>query len=84
MAFGLGKQAEVSSLNYYITNYATEESNYDSLEMLLINDETWSKVHEVGHDNASCEMMKSLAFGSANIRKDNLDTWINQQIEYKS
>ena len=31
MAFGLGKVAEITSLNYYITSYATEESNYDNL-----------------------------------------------------
>lgn len=79
MAFGMGKTAEVTSLNYYITNYATEESNYDNLELLLINDETWSKVHEVGHDNASCEMMKGLAFDSTVIKKEMSETaWITR------
>jgi hypothetical protein len=70
MAFGLGKYAEVSNLNYYITNYATEESKFDSLELLVLNDDNWSKVHEVGHDNATCEMMKSLAFESTAIPRE--------------
>ena len=87
MAFGLGKYAEVTHLNYFITNYATEESNYDTLELLVLNDDNWSKVHEVGHDNASCEMMKSLAFDSTKIPKESSGeeaAWVNRLIEYKS
>ena len=70
MAFGLGKYAEVSNLNYYITSYATDDSNFDSLELLVLNDDNWSKVHEIGHDKASCEMVKSLAFESTKIPKE--------------
>ena len=70
MAFGLGKYAEVSNLNYYITSYATDDSNFDSFELLVLNDDNWSKVHEIGHDKASCEMVKSLAFESTKIPKE--------------
>lgn len=55
MAFGLGKQAEIVHLNYFVTSYATEQSNYDNLELFVLNEENWSKVHEIGRDKASCE-----------------------------
>lgn len=70
MAFGLGKYAEVTNLNYYVTNYATEQSNFESLELLVLNDDNWSKVHEVGHDNASCEMMRELSFDRFSIPRE--------------
>jgi hypothetical protein len=84
MAFGLGKFAEVTHVSYYPTNYASDESNFSHLELLLLNEDTWSKVHELGHDNASCELMKSLAFDSTLVSVMVPDEpFVSRLIDYK-
>ena len=53
----------------------------------MLNDENWSKVHEIGRDKASCEQVKALSFESASIPKEGSEyeqTFLSQLIEYKS
>lgn len=86
MAFGLHKEAEVTNLNYFVTGYATDQSDFSSLELLVLNDDNWSKVHEIGHDKATCAQVHELAFESVIVPKEgnDIELWVNRLIEFKS
>jgi hypothetical protein len=85
MAFGLGKYAEVTHLSYFLTSYANNDSDFSTLELLILNDDNWSKIHEVGRDNASCEMVKSLAFDNTVVPKEGneIEQLVNRLIDFK-